>query len=159
MAEVNMKKAKEVYAKLVAMLEKHGWSFDRHDDDLVISSGVKGDDLPIEFIVVVNAKQQVAEFLSRLPFEMPAEKRVEGAVAVCAANDGICDGSFDYNIRNGQITFRLTTSFCGGTVLGEELFEYMIFEASATVDKYNDKFYLLAQGGMSLSQFIEFADE
>ena len=45
MAEVNMKKAKEVYKKLVGMLEKHGWSFDRHDDDLVISSGVKGDDL------------------------------------------------------------------------------------------------------------------
>ena len=44
MAEVNMKKAKEVYKKLVGMLEKHGWSFDRHDDDLVISSGVKGDD-------------------------------------------------------------------------------------------------------------------
>jgi len=27
---------------------------------------------------------------------MPASKRVEGAVAVCAANDGLCDGSFDY---------------------------------------------------------------
>ena len=69
MAETNMKKAKEVYSTLVGMLEKRGWSFDRHDSELVISSGVKGDDLPIEFIVVVNAKQQVVEFLSRLPFE------------------------------------------------------------------------------------------
>ncbi len=114
MAEVNMKKAKEVYKKLVGMLEKHGWSFDRHDDDLVISSGVKGDDLPIEFIVVVNAKQQVAEFLSRLPFEMPEEKRVEGAVAVCAANDGICDGSFDYNIRGpDRLPSALLPAFAG----------------------------------------------
>ena len=100
------------------------------------------------------------EYLENHAYEHAADRAyAEGAVAVCAANDGICDGSFDYNIRTGQITFRLTTSFCGETVLGEELFEYMIFVASATVDKYNDKFYLLAQGGMSLSQFIEFADE
>lgn len=159
MAEVNMNKAKEVYATLVNMLEKRSWSFDRHDNDLVISSGVKGDDLPIEFIMVVNAKQQVVEFLSRLPFEMPESKRVEGAVAVCAANDGLCDGSFDYNLQNGKITFRLTSSYCGETVLGEELFEYMILIASATVDKYNDKLFNLATNAITLAQFIEEANQ
>lgn len=155
MAEINMAKAKEVYSTLVHTLEKRGWKFDRHDSELVISSGVKGDDLPIEFIVVVNAKQQVVEFLSRLPFDIPENKRVEGAVAVCLANDGLCDGSFDYNIRNGKVTFRLTSGFCGDTVLGEELFEYMIYVASATVDKYNDKLFMLAKGAIDLNQFIE----
>ena len=159
MAETNMKKAKEVYSTLVGMLEKRGWSFDRHDSELVISSGVKGDDLPIEFIVVVNAKQQVVEFLSRLPFDMPASKRVEGAVAVCAANDGLCDGSFDYNIENGKITFRLTSSYCGETVLGEELFEFMILVATATVDKYNDKLFNLATNAITLAKFIEEAKQ
>lgn len=155
MAEVNMNKAREVYASLVSTLDKRGWKFERHDADLVISSGVKGDDLPIEFILVVNAKQQVVEFLSRLPFEMPENKRVEGAVAVCAANDGLCDGSFDYNLQNGKITFRMTSSFCGETVLGEELFEYMIYVASATVDRFNDKFLMLAKNAITLAQFIE----
>lgn len=159
MAEVNMNKAREVYLTLVKTLESRGWNFDRHDNDLVISSAVKGEDLPIEFIVVVNAKQQVVEFLSRLPFEMPENKRVDGAVAVCAANDGLCDGSFDYNIQSGRITFRLTSSFCGDTVLGDELFEYMILVASATVDKFNDKFLMLAKSAVSLAQFIEEAKQ
>lgn len=155
MAEVNMQKAKNVFSSLVNMLDTRGWNYEKNENDLVIRGGIKGEDLPIEFIMVVNAKQEVVEFLSRLPFEMSPEKRVDGAVAVCVANDGLCDGSFDYNIESGKITFRLTTGFCGNTVLSEDLFEYMIMVSAATVDRYNDKFLMLSKGAVTLKQFIE----
>jgi len=155
MAEVNMEKAQEVYATLVRMLDTRGWHYEKDEAELVIRSGVKGDDLPIEFIVVVNPRQEVVEFLSRLPFQMSEEKRVDGAIAVCVANDGLCDGSFDYNIGNGNITFRLTSSYRGDSVLSEDLFEYMIMVSAATVDRYNDKFFMLTKNMMTLQQFIE----
>lgn len=151
--ELNMQKAQEVFNKLVKMLDSRDWNYNKHEADLVIQSGIKGDDLPIEFIMVVKPRQQLVQFLSRLPFNIPEDKRVEGALAVCVANSGLVDGSFDYDLSKGDITFRLTSSY-RDSELGEDLFEYMIMCAAATVDAYNDKFFMIAKGMMTLEQFI-----
>ena len=153
MADVNMEKAKQVYEAIIAMLDKRNWSYDRHDEDLVISSGVKGDDLPINFLLVVNAKNQVVSFLSRLPFSMSEEKLVDGAIACCIANNRLVDGSFDYDVTNGNITFRLTTCYRDSDI-SESVFEYMIMVASMTVDNYNDKFLMISKGMMSVDQLL-----
>lgn len=152
--EMNMQKAKQVFNTMIRMLDTRGWHYEKHEDNLLIKSGVQGDDLPIEFIVVVKPKQQVVQFLSRLPFSMPEDKRVDGALAICVANYGLVDGSFDYDLSDGDITFRLNSSYREST-LGEDLFEYIIMCAAATVDNYNDKFFMLAKGMMTIQQFIE----
>lgn len=153
--EQKLIRAKGVYDKLVKMLETRDWNFTKHEEDLVISSGIKTDDFPVEFVMVVNPNNEVVQFLSKLPFSIAEDKRMDGAIAVCVANYGLCDGSFDYNISNGDIVFRLTTSYAGDTLLSDDLFEYMIMVAAGTVDDYNDKFYLLSKGMISLQQFIE----
>lgn len=154
MAEVNMQKAKEIFDALVDMLDTRDWKYEKFEDDLVIKSGIKGEDLPIEFIVVVKPKNQVVQLLSRLPFQIPEEKRVDAAIAICVANNGLVDGSFDYDISDGDITFRLTTSYREST-LGADLFEYMILVSAGTIDDYNDKFFMIAKDMMSIQQFIE----
>ena len=154
MAEVNMQKAKEIFDALVDMLDTRDWKYDKFEEDLVIKSGIKGEDLPIEFIVVVKPKNQVVQLLSRLPFQIPEEKRVDAAIAICVANNGLVDGSFDYDISDGDITFRLTTSYREST-LGADLFEYMILVSAGTIDDYNDKFFMIAKDMMTVQQFIE----
>ncbi len=152
--EMNMRKANEVFNVLVNMLDTRDWKYEKHEEDLLIKSGIKGDDLPIEFIVVVKPRNEVVQFISALPFNMPEDKRVEGAIAVCAANYGIVDGSFDYDLTDGQILFRLTSSY-RESKLSEDLFEYMIMVAASTVDNYNDKFFMLSKDMMTIQQFIE----
>lgn len=154
MAEVNMQKAKEVFDALVDMLDTRDWKYDKFEEDLVIKSGIKGDDLPIEFIIVVKPKNQVVQLLSRLPFQIPEDKRVDAAIAVCVANNGLVDGSFDYDIGEGDITFRLTCSY-RESFLSADLFEYMILVSASTIDDYNDKFFMIAKDMMSVQQFIE----
>ena len=154
MAEVNMTKAKEIFGTLVAMLDERDWNYEKLEDDLVIKSGIKGDDLPIEFIVIVNPKNEVVQFISKLLFNMPEDKRVDGAIAVCVANYGLVDGSFDYDISDGEIRYRLTSSY-RESILGKDLFEYMIMVAAGTVDNYNDKFFMLAKNMITIQQFIE----
>ncbi len=154
MSENKAERAKKVYATLIKMLDNKEWRYERHDDDLVIKSGVKGDDLPIEFIVMVRPENEIIQFFSRLPFEMAEDKRVDGAIAVCVANYGLIDGSFDYDISDGEIRYRLTCSYCGSEI-SESLFEYIIFCAASTVDRYNDRFFMLSKGMMTLQQFIE----
>lgn len=151
---VNSEKAKKIYATLISMLDSKEWHYDRHDDDLVIKSGVVGDDLPIEFIVAVKEQSEVVQFLSKLPFHISEDKRIDGAIAVCVANNGLNDGSFDYDVTDGTIIFRLTTSYRGSDTINEDLFTYIIGISAGTVDKYNDRFLALSTGNMSLQDFI-----
>ena len=154
MAEQDMKKAVEVYGTLCSMLDNINWKYDKIEEKLMIKSGVKGDDLPIDFIVVVKPRNQVVQFISSMPFNMPEDKRVEGALAVCTANYGLVDGSFDYDLSDGQIIFRLTSSY-RDSLLSEALFEYMVMVSASTIDKYNDLFFMLAKGMITLEQFME----
>ncbi len=152
--QMELQKAKEVYSALINMLDTRGWKYEKMEDDLVIRSGIKGEDLPIEFIVLVMPKNQVVQVISKLPFNIPEDKRVEAAVAVSVANYGIVDGSFDYDISDGEIRYRLTSSY-RESYLGADLFEYMIMVAASTVDKYNDRFFMLSKGMITIEQFIE----
>ena len=158
MAEYDMRKAVEVYGTLCSMLDNINWKYEKVEEKLMIKSGVKGDDLPIEFLMIVKPNSEVVQFISSLPFNMPEDKRVEGALAICAANYGMVNGSFDYDLSDGQILFRLTTSY-RESLLSEALLEYMVMVSASTIDKYNDRFFMLAKGMISLEQFMEMEGE
>ncbi|MBQ3015663.1 MAG: YbjN domain-containing protein [Clostridia bacterium] len=158
MADLDMKKAREVYASLISMLDSINWSYEKEEEKLIIRSGVNGDDLPVEFLVVVNPKNEVVQFISQLPFNAPEDKRIDLSIAVNVANWGLCDGSFDYNVTDGRIIFRMTSSY-RESVLGEELFKYLIMVAASTVDRYNDKFFMISKGMISIQQFIQQENE
>ncbi len=149
-----MDQARSVYAAILNMLDERGWKYEKFDDDLVIRAGIAGDDLPIEFIMFVKPQNQIVQVLSKLPFKIPEDKRVEGAIAVSVANYGLVDGSFDYDISDGELRYRLTSSY-RESLLGADLFEYMIMCAASTVDDYNDRFFMLAKGMIDVKKFIE----
>lgn len=154
MAEVNMVKAKEVYALLCSMLDNRDWKYDKIEEDLTIKSGVEGDDFSIEFIMRVNPRNEIVSFISWMPYKVSEQKRVDLALAICAANYGLADGSFDYDLSDGTILFRLTSSYKEST-LSEALLEYMLMVGAGTVDKYNDKFFMLTKDMLTIQQFIE----
>lgn len=154
MAEVNMARAKQTYDILCKMLDNKNWHYDKMEEDLIIKSGVKGDDLPIDFIMRVNPRNEIVSFISWLPFKADESKRIDMALAICAANYGLADGSFDYDLSDGTILFRLTSSYRECT-LSEDLLEYMLLVAASTVDEYNDKFFMISKGVLTVQQFIE----
>ncbi len=149
----NEAKAREVYNSLVNMLNTRDWNFSQDDEELVVNARINGEDLPIDFIIRVIDKSEVIQFRSSLPIKMPEDKRVEGAIAVSVANYGMINGSFDYDIRDGELVFRLTTSYTGST-LSDDLLEKMIYISAGTIDRYNDRFFMLAKGKMTLDEFI-----
>ena len=149
-----MKHAQTVYETICSMLTKKDWKFTRHDEDLVITCGARGEDLPMEFVIIVNPKAQVVSMYSNMPYSIGKEKRVEAAVAVHIANHGLINGTFAYDIGAGSIRFRIVSSF-RGSILSEELFEYMILVAASTIDQYNDKFLMISNGMLNVQQFAE----
>ena len=152
-AELNMEKAKEIYAVMCSMLDNEDWHYEKKEEDLVIKSGVRGDNLPIEFIMRVNPRNEIVSFMSWLPFKVEESKLVDIAVATCIVNYALVDGSFDFDMSDGSVMFRLTSSYKAST-LGEELFKYMLMAALTTVDEYSSKFFMISKGMMSIEQFI-----
>lgn len=149
-----MKQAQSVYETICKTLESKDWNFTRHDDKMMINCGVRGEDLPMDFFFLVNPESQVVSLISPMPYEIGEDKRVDVALAVCVANYGLANGTFDYDLLNGEIRFRIVSSF-RESVLSENLFDYMVLVAATTIDDYNDKFLMVSKGMLTIQQFIE----
>lgn len=151
--EMKMKLAKQVYNTICEALDNRDWHYGKEEDELLVHFGVNGDDIPLQFIIVVDAERQLIRLMSPLPFKMSEAKRIEGAIATCAASYGMADGSFDYDLSDGKIVFRMTASF-RESLIGEGLLQYMISCSCAMVDKYNEQFLAIDKGILSIGDFI-----
>ncbi len=153
--EKALKQARKNYETLCRLLDSRQWHYSRHDEDLTITCGARGDDLPMDLNIEVDADRELIMLLSPMPFDIPEDRRDAMAVAVSTANYRIADGSFDYNYLKGRIVFRMTASY-RGSVIGEELFEYLLFVSCSTIDEYNDKFLLVSKSNMAGKDIVAF---
>lgn len=150
-----LKQAQTVYKALCDMLDERKWHYEKREDDLTIKCGVQGDDLPMEILVEVDNDRKLVTLLSFMPFAVPENRRQALAVAVSQANNGMIDGSFDYDYLTGRILFRMTSSY-RESLIGKKLFDYMVSCACYTIDEYNDKFLVIAKNEMSTEEILEY---
>lgn len=151
--EKDLQQAKKAYKTLCDMLTDKGWKFEKDDEKMEIECGVSGEDLPMDISIEIDAERHLVILLSRLPFEVAEDKRLDLAVAVSIVNNCLVDGSFDFNVKTGDMFFRMTNSFLESE-LGEEVFFYMLVCSCKTIDDYNDKFLMIAKNMLSLEKFI-----
>ncbi len=145
--------ARATFDTLCLALDNMDWKYNKHEEDLTVTCGAQGDDLPIEFVIDVNEKRELVILLSQMPYTIEEGKRLELAIAISAVNNMIVDGCFDYNVKTGKIVFRMTNCFAD-SVLHDEVFAYMMLISSKTIDEYNDKFFMIGKGMLSLEQFL-----
>ena len=154
MAEANMTLAKQTYKTLLKAIEMNKWHCGQDDENLKINFGVNGDDLHMDFVVTVDAQRQIVRLMSKMPYRMNKAKLVDGAIATSVANYALSDGSFDLDLSDGSIYFRMTTSY-RGSVVSPEVFIYMVNYAAWGVDKFNDQFLMISNGSLSVENFIK----
>lgn len=152
--KMDAKTAKAIYEQLCKVLEKDNWTYDRHDDDLTVSFRVKGEDVPMDFTFGVDSERQLVRLRSRLPFDFAEDKRLDGAIVTSRANYLLVDGYFEYDITDGETTFKLTTS-CRDSIISDETIKYMLECALFVVEEFNDKFMMVSKGYMSVEQFLK----
>lgn len=146
--------AKRAYATVIAMMDNDNLKYSRDDENLRIELGFNTDDLDVNVKFMIDEERELVRIFSFLPFKFPEDKRIEGAVATCVANHGMVNGSFDYDFSDGEILFKLVNSY-KGDCFSEEAARYMLSVVVSTVDNYNDRFFALAKGMMTLSDFVE----
>ncbi len=149
--------AKSIYDALTVHLKEIGIkSFEAKQDedgDYVIDFKYIGEDLPMQFYLLVDTKHQLLRMISPQPVRFSEEQIGDAAMAICAINDRLINGRFDLNISRGNVSFSLCTSFIE-SVIADQVFDYMVGVSITTVDEYNDKLFLLAKGMLSLKDLL-----
>ncbi len=153
--EKNMKLAQATFKSLCEMLDEKKWHYSKDEENLVISCGARGDDLPMDIRIEVDAERELILLLSPMPFVIPEEKRTAMAVAASCANHSILDGSFDFDYINGVIFFRLTSSY-RDSLIGKPVFEYILLCSCVTIDRFNDKFLMVAKSDMDNDAIVNY---
>lgn len=155
--EKTLKQARAAFKTLCDMLDDNDWNYEKDEDELVIRCSARGDDLSMDLKIEIDAERKLVILLSPMPFSVGEDKRVALAVATSIANYRLVDGSFDYDITSGRIIFRMTSSY-RDSLIGKELFEYMLFVSCRTIDDYNDKFLTISKSNMETDEMIKFLD-
>ena len=145
--------ALKVYNTMIQALDARNWNYKRDEAKNLVHFSVNGEDIPIKFIMWIDEDRQVIRILSPMAFTFPEDKRIEGAIAACHASYALSDGSFDYDLSDGQVTYRLVHAFHESEI-GENLIQYMISCTCVLVDEYNDRFLMLAKGMIDLQTFL-----
>lgn len=149
----DMYAAKTAYNAIISMMESDNLKYSKDDNELRIDTGFTTDDIDVRITFLVDAERELVRLFSGLPFKFGEDKRVEGAVATCVANHGMVDGAFDYDFSDGEILFKMADSYRGADFT-EENARYLLKVALSTVDNYNDRFFALAKGIMTLADFV-----
>ena len=149
-----MSSATRAYKAIVDHLNAHNFKFTQDDENLVIKFTVQGEDLPQPTVVRVDPNRDIVQFVSPLPGNFPSDKLVDAALAVAAANHGMIEGGFQLDLEDGSIHFNASQSFAG-TELNDEVINYLFSLVFQVTDMYNDKFFMLSKGMITLEQLID----
>ena len=149
-----LEQAKAVFATLCQTLEKNDWHYKKDDEKLSIECGARGDDLPMELNINVDADRRLIILMSHMPFVIQEDKRLDVAICVSALNNILVDGCFDYDVTSGHMFYRMTNSFIESQI-SSEVIAYMLFCSCQTIDEYNDKFLMIGKGMVSIEQFLQ----
>lgn len=147
-------KANEVFNGICTALDEMNIRYVKKTDDVLgVDFGVPSHDIPIRIVITLDIENEHIMLFSCLPINIPTDKYFEMSVAVNAANCTIVNGSFDFDCNNGSLFFKMTNSY-KNSVLGTELYKYMVNVAMETVDSYNDEFLKIARDLITLREFL-----
>lgn len=159
MDKKQLKQAQALYKDVCKALKSEGWSFQEHEKDFVITTGARGDDLPIPVIININGDTGNLSIYSELPFSIPENVRNRLAVAINIINFSIVNGCFDYDYNTGRVVFRIC-QYYRDCEPGVEAIMHLLMTACITTDKFNDRLLYIAKADeLSLEQMVQIIDK
>lgn len=154
----DMERAQAEFEKLCQTFEEEGWKIQKDEEKLVIECSARGEDLTIDLHVQVDADRELIYLLSKMPFTVADDKRIDMVIAVSMVNDILVHGCFDFDVNSGRMFFRMTNSYKDSS-LGYDLYKYLIYCSCQTIDEYNDKLLMLSTGILDMDAFIKLMNE
>lgn len=147
-----------VYNTLCSTLDNMKWNYNKEEENLIVRTFAVGDDLTMKLYMKVDSERSVMYLKSGMPFSAPMDRIDIMTKAVIIANWAMLNGSFEMDISDGYIAFKLVVPFME-SIISEKVCHYMINISCRMIDTFNDKFKKLAEDKMTLDEFQQFAQE
>ena len=152
--EEKMELAKSSYKTLCDTFEEKKLVFNKDEENLSISTKLNGRSGTIDVLMRIYSEQSLVRVFIPLPVIVKEDKRLDVAVAVSYVNATLGEGNFDFDIVSGRLAYKLANSFIESELSGD-LFSYMLFCAYTTVDNNISKLMAIANGLLTLNDFIK----
>lgn len=146
--------AQNVYKQLHNYLANQDIKYDHNDEEMNIWFAMRGDDLRILIDITVDEKNQMVKVLSPLEFKIPQELCEDVAYVINQLNFMIINGCIDFDFETGSLAFRMNATF-EDSIIGDGTLHYLIGAAVNTVEAFNDKLYMIANGVMTPQQYLK----
>lgn len=150
--------AQSMYKTLCQTLDNMKWHYNKEEEKLVIRTSAVGEDLEMRLYMKVDADRSVMYLKSGMPFKCPAERIDVLSKAVIIANWAMLNGSFEMDMSDGYVAFKVVVPFME-SIVSEKVCHYMIRLSCDMIDRFNDKFKALVEGTMTLDEFKTFTDK
>lgn len=146
--------AQNVYKQLGNYLANQDIKYDHNDEEMNIWFAMRGDDLRILLDITIDEKNQMVKVLSPLEFKIPQELCEDVALVINQLNFMIINGSIDFDFETGSLAYRINATF-EDSIIGDGTLHYLIGTAVNTVEEFNDKLYMIANGAMTCKQYLD----
>ena len=147
--------AQALYNTLCQTLDNMKWGYSKEEDVFVVRTKAIGNDLTMDLFIKIDADRQVMYLKSPMPYNVPSDSRDMLAKAVIMANYTMLNGSFEYDLSDGYLAFKMVVPYME-SMLSECVCHYMIMVSCQMTDNFNDKFKALIDGKMTMDEFAEF---
>lgn len=147
-------RADEVYDILVSELDSREWHYDEDREKRTIRFSVSGKQMTVAYDFKIDADRQLILLNSLLPFDIKEDKSGDFMLAVCRTNSSLPDGRFRLYLENDAVSFDMTCSYIE-SLIGEELFEYLINYTLFIVDRYGPRLKDLNDDVIDVQKYID----
>lgn len=147
-------RADEVYDILVSELDSREWHYDEDREKRTIRFSVSGKQMTVAYDFKIDADRQLILLNSLLPFDIKEGKSGDFMLAVCRTNSSLPDGRFRLYLENDAVSFDMTCSYIE-SLIGEELFEYLINYTLFIVDRYGPRLKDLNDDVIDVQKYID----
>lgn len=152
------KKQIKAALKVAKIIRKHldgrKWNYSVSSDELEFSFGVNTDALPFYYRIAVDAAKEVVYLSAKQNVFVPESKRIVMAMGICAINDHLVDGSFDFNVGDGSMLFRLVASYHDAEI-GDAMVNYLINVAHSTFEDVNKSIINYVEDTIDQTEFLK----
>lgn len=131
----NKKLATEIYRTFCTAFDTRKWEHKRADRKRQLRFPVSIGGISMDFTLTVDVDRQLVRMVAILPEKVSEEKIPEVSAALCQVNCKLADGSFDLDMTDYAVAFRITAFFHNSRI-GEAFVENMINFAIACIKRY-----------------------
>lgn len=152
---VEKKYSVEIANAITKFLKEDDWHyrFDAEDGTYRMGLGLKGDLDHVNIHVHVYDDSFTVNVVSPIKVKKDPAKRREMAEFICRANYGLKCGGFQYDIRDGEILYKVYVP-CHDIVPSQEMVKHSLYIPAMMFDKYSGGMFAVLFAGTSAKDAV-----